>query len=49
MHLNYLHWEKMMGYHPARGSSWTKTRKGVFELNDEFYTTSGSIFEKMPL
>jgi len=26
----------------------TTARKGVFELNDEFYTPSGSIFENMP-
>lgn len=47
-HLNYLNWQKMMSYHPRKGSSWTKAQKGIFELNDEFYKTSGGIFEKMP-
>ncbi len=37
-----------MGYDAVKGSSWTKARRGVFELNDEFYKTSRGIFEKVP-
>ena len=47
-HLNYLHWQKMQSYHPRNGASWTKAKKGIFELGDDFYETSGGIFEPMP-
>jgi hypothetical protein len=34
----------MKGYHPCRDASWTQTKDGIFELNDDFYTKSGGIF-----
>jgi hypothetical protein len=38
----------MMGYHPGKEGAWVKATKGVYELTDEFYRTSGGIFEPMP-
>lgn len=43
-HQNYKNWEIMRGYHPCKGASWTQTKEGVFELNDDFYSKSGGIF-----
>jgi L-alanine-DL-glutamate epimerase-like enolase superfamily enzyme len=43
-HQNYRNWETMKGYHPCKDASWTKTKNGVFELNDDFYAKSGGIF-----
>jgi hypothetical protein len=37
-----------MGYHPLKEGTWMKATNGVYELNDEFYKSSGSIFEPMP-
>jgi len=47
-HQNYKNWNTMMGYHPGKEGSWVKATKGVYELTDEFYSTSGGIFEPMP-
>lgn len=43
-HQNYKNWEAMLGYHPCAGAPWTRTVKGVFELDQDFYDKSGSIF-----
>lgn len=45
---NYKHWERMQRENPSNGKSWTTVRNGVFELDDEFYQTSGGIFETAP-
>ncbi len=42
-HQNYKNWETMFSYHPFNGASWTKTKDGVFELNDDYYEKSGGI------
>jgi hypothetical protein len=42
-HQNYSNWETMFSYHPYNGASWTKTKGGVFELNDDYYAKSGGI------
>jgi L-alanine-DL-glutamate epimerase-like enolase superfamily enzyme len=42
-HQNYRNWETMFSYHPYNGASWTKTKDGVFELNDDYYDKSGGI------
>jgi L-alanine-DL-glutamate epimerase-like enolase superfamily enzyme len=42
-HQNYRNWETMFGYHPYNGASWTKTRDGVFDLDDDYYDKSGGI------
>jgi hypothetical protein len=38
----------MKSYHPRRDGSWVDVKKGVYELNDEFYRTGGGIFDPMP-
>ena len=43
-HQNYRNWETMVGYHPCAGAPWTKTDKGVFHLDKDFYDRSGGIF-----
>lgn len=43
--MNYQNWKNMLGYHPMAGASWTKPKNGIFELNDNFYDSSGGIFE----
>ncbi len=47
-HQNYRNWETMLGYHPAKDAQWVKTRKGVYELNQEFYESGGGIFDPSP-
>lgn len=47
-HQNYKNWDTMMGYHPRKDGAWVKANNGVYELNDEFYKTSGRIFDPMP-
>lgn len=42
-HQNYKNWETMFSYHPYNGASWTLTKQGVFELNDDYYEKSGGI------
>lgn len=43
---NYRNWDQMCEYHPRAGASWLRPRGGVFELDDEFYNSSGGIFEQ---
>lgn len=43
-HQNYRNWEMMRSYHPSRNASWAQTKNGVFELDEDYYTTSGGIF-----
>ncbi len=43
-HQNYRNWDIMKGYNPCKDSNWTQTKKGVFELNDDYYEKSGGIF-----
>lgn len=43
-HQNYRNWETMFSYHPCNGASWTRTKNGVFELNDDYYEKNGGIF-----
>ena len=47
-HQNYKNWETMMSYHPRKDGAWIRQRNGVYELDDEFYKTSGGIFDPMP-
>ena len=44
-HQNYRNWEKLRGHHPAPNASWAVPRRGVFELNDDYYAQSGGVFE----
>lgn len=41
---NYLRWESMKEYLPAKDASWVNAKQGVFELDDSFYQTAGGIF-----
>ncbi|NIA28390.1 MAG: L-alanine-DL-glutamate epimerase [Actinobacteria bacterium] len=43
-HQNYRNWKTMRSYHPFPQAKWTKTRKGVFELDADYYEKSGGIF-----
>ena len=47
-HQNYLNWNKMLSYHPRNDAPWIKVKKGVYELDKEFYKTGGGIFDPMP-
>lgn len=49
-HQNYKSWKQMQGYHPEnfRDASWTKSREGIFTLNNDFYESGGGIFEDSP-
>jgi L-alanine-DL-glutamate epimerase-like enolase superfamily enzyme len=42
-HQNYLHWDQMRQYHPYPEASWSVTRNGIFELDDDFYDNNGGI------
>lgn len=43
--MNYRNWKNMLNYHPSADASWVQARNGIFELNDDYYTQSGGIFE----
>lgn len=43
-HQNYKNWETMRTYHPEKDASWSQTKAGVFELNEDYYAKSGGIF-----
>ena len=38
----------MKSYHPRVNGKWVEVKKGVYELDDEFYTSGGGIFDPMP-
>jgi hypothetical protein len=42
-HQNYKNWSVMESYHSFQNAEWRKTKKGVFELDDDFYQTSGGV------
>lgn len=45
-HQNYRDWGRMQSYHPSPDASWTQVKNGLFELDENFYKNSGSIFEE---
>ena len=47
-HQNYKNWETMVGYHPYPDAEWRLTKKGVFNLDDDYYRKSGGIFDESP-
>jgi L-alanine-DL-glutamate epimerase-like enolase superfamily enzyme len=47
-HQNYRNWESMLGYHPRKEAQWVKAKQGIYSLDDDFYKTSGGIFDPMP-
>lgn len=42
--MHYIDWGLMKKSHPIQGASWQQVKNGVFELNDDFYKSSGGIF-----
>lgn len=42
---NYKNWETMRKYHPRHEAAWTEAGDGVFDLDDDFYRSSGGIFQ----
>ncbi|ODS83046.1 MAG: L-alanine-DL-glutamate epimerase [Cytophagaceae bacterium SCN 52-12] len=43
-HQYYKQWAEMASWHPYPDAGWVKTKKGVFELDDDYYQKSGGIF-----
>lgn len=42
---NYKNWEQMTAKHPMSKASWIDPKDGIFQINEDFYKTSGGIFE----
>lgn len=42
-HQYYKNWEIMMSYHPMADASWTRTKDGIYPINQEFYDKSAGI------
>lgn len=42
-HQNYSNWTKMETYHPFADAEWRKSKKGVFELDKDYYAKSGGV------
>jgi len=47
-HQNYKNWNTMRSYLPYPDTPWSKTQKGVFNLDKDFYEKSGGIFAPLP-
>ena len=47
-HQNYKNWETMRSFHPYPKAPWSKTERGVFNLDADYYAKSGGIFDAMP-
>jgi hypothetical protein len=47
-HQNYKNWNTMRRYHPCEDATWSQTKNGEFQLNDDFYAKSGGIFLQSP-
>ncbi len=47
-HQNYAHWDQMLTYNPTTSRSWTKVNNGTFDLDKDYFTKSGGIFEQSP-
>lgn len=45
---HYRNWDKLCSYHPRGTASWARPRQGMFGLNEEYYRSSGGIFEPSP-
>ena len=42
-HQNYKNWAVMEKYHPYANAEWRKSKKGVFELDKDYYAKSGGV------
>lgn len=47
-HQNYRNWDTMRGYLPHADAPWTRTQRGVFELDADYYAQSGAVFQPSP-
>jgi L-alanine-DL-glutamate epimerase-like enolase superfamily enzyme len=47
-HQNYRNWAAMRSYHPYPDAPWSKTARGVFNLDADYYAKSGGIFDPLP-
>jgi L-alanine-DL-glutamate epimerase-like enolase superfamily enzyme len=47
-HQNYRNWQTMRSYHPYPDAAWSKTERGVFALDADYYAKSGGIFAPLP-
>ncbi len=47
-HMNFRNWERMRQDLAYPKAHWTRTEKGVFECDADYYTKSGGILEPMP-
>jgi hypothetical protein len=47
-HQNYRNWETMRSYLPYPEAEWTRTKNGVFNLDEDYYNKSGGIFVQSP-
>ena len=47
-HQNYKNWQTMRSYHPYPDAPWSKTERGVFTFDADYYAKSGGIFVPMP-
>jgi len=47
-HMNFRNWETMRKDLAYPGAHWTRTEKGVFECDADYYAKSGGILEPMP-
>ena len=47
-HQYFKNWNTLAQYHPYASASWTQVRRGVFELDDDYYQKSGGIFASTP-
>lgn len=47
-HQYYKNWATMAQRHPYADASWVKAKKGIFELNEDYYQKSGGVLEDIP-
>ena len=47
-HQNYKQWETMRSYHPYPNAPWSRTERGIFTLDADYYAKSGGIFAPLP-
>ena len=47
-HMNFRNWEKMRKDLVYNDAHWTRTERGVFECDADYYAKSGGILEPMP-
>ncbi|MES2692725.1 MAG: enolase C-terminal domain-like protein [Verrucomicrobiota bacterium] len=47
-HQNYRNWEALRTRLPSPEAPWTQTKRGVFELDADYYARSGGVLEPQP-